>query len=89
MSRAKTAAIRSQTWMLMRATGTRNFIATWAPKYMAAAGYEIIVPQANLCCGRPLYDFGMLDRAESLLLNILDALAPEIKAGIPVVGLII
>jgi Fe-S oxidoreductase len=29
----------------------------------------------------------MLDRAQSLLLNILDELAPEIEAGIPVVGL--
>jgi Fe-S oxidoreductase len=29
----------------------------------------------------------MLDRAESLLLDILDALSPEIEAGIPVVGL--
>src|SRR4029077_5347893 len=45
------------------------------------------VPHANLCCGRPLYDFGMLDRAEHLLLEILDQLEPEIEAGIPVVGL--
>jgi Fe-S oxidoreductase len=29
----------------------------------------------------------MLDRAEDLLLQILDALAPEIEAGIPIVGL--
>ena len=28
-----------------------------------------------LCCGRPLYDFGMLDRAKRLLLKILDTLA--------------
>src|SRR6202050_1602905 len=46
-----------------------------------------IVPRANLCCGRPLYDFGMLDRAEALLLQILDELSPEIEAGVPVVGL--
>ncbi len=58
-----------------------------AVEVLEAAGYRVILPQANLCCGRPLYDFGMLDRAESLLLNILDELAPEIEAGIPVVGL--
>jgi FAD/FMN-containing dehydrogenase/Fe-S oxidoreductase len=58
-----------------------------AVEVLETAGYRVILPQANLCCGRPLYDFGMLDRAESLLLNILDALAPEIEAGIPVVGL--
>ncbi len=54
---------------------------------LETAGFRVLVPQANLCCGRPLYDFGMLDRAERLLLEILDQLEPEIEAGIPVVGL--
>ena len=54
---------------------------------LEAAGYEVIVPQANLCCGRPLYDFGMLDRAKRLLLETLDVLGPKIEAGVPVVGL--
>ena len=58
-----------------------------AVEVLEAAGYRVLLPQTNLCCGRPLYDFGMLDRAQSLLLNILDALAPEIEAGIPVIGL--
>jgi FAD/FMN-containing dehydrogenase/Fe-S oxidoreductase len=51
------------------------------------AGFRVELPQGNLCCGRPLYDFGMLDRAENLLLQVLDALAPEIEAGVPIVGL--
>ena len=58
-----------------------------AVEVLEAAGYRVLLPHANLCCGRPLYDFGMLDRAQSLLLNILDELAPEIEAGIPVIGL--
>ncbi len=58
-----------------------------AVEVLEAAGYRVLLPQANLCCGRPLYDFGMLDRAQSLLLEILDQLEPEIEAGIPVVGL--
>ena len=58
-----------------------------AVEVLETAGYRVLVPQANLCCGRPLYDFGMLDRAERLLLEILDTLEPEIEAGIPVVGL--
>jgi FAD/FMN-containing dehydrogenase/Fe-S oxidoreductase len=58
-----------------------------AADVLEAAGFQVIVPRANLCCGRPLYDFGMLDRAEALLLRILDELSPEIEAGIPVVGL--
>jgi FAD/FMN-containing dehydrogenase/Fe-S oxidoreductase len=58
-----------------------------AADVLEAAGFHVIVPRANLCCGRPLYDFGMLDRAEALLLRILDELSPEIEAGVPVVGL--
>ncbi len=58
-----------------------------AVEVLETAGFRVLVPQANLCCGRPLYDFGMLDRAERLLLEILDTLEPEIEAGIPIVGL--
>jgi FAD/FMN-containing dehydrogenase/Fe-S oxidoreductase len=58
-----------------------------AVEVLEAAGFRVIVPRANLCCGRPLYDHGMLDRAKSLLLQILDTLSPEIAAGIPIVGL--
>ena len=58
-----------------------------AVNVLEAAGYHVIVPRANLCCGRPLYDFGMLDRAQALLLEILDALSSEIEAGIPIIGL--
>jgi FAD/FMN-containing dehydrogenase/Fe-S oxidoreductase len=58
-----------------------------AVEVLETAGFRVLVPQASLCCGRPLYDFGMLDRAERLLLEILDQLEPEIEAGIPVVGL--
>jgi FAD/FMN-containing dehydrogenase/Fe-S oxidoreductase len=58
-----------------------------AVEVLEAAGFQVIVPGANLCCGRPLYDHGMLDRAQALLLQILDELSPEIEAGIPIVGL--
>src|SRR5246127_2060297 len=58
-----------------------------AVEVLETAGLRVFLPKANLCCGRPLYDFGMLERAKDLLLEILDALAPAIDAGIPVVGL--
>ncbi len=54
---------------------------------LEAAGFRVVVPRANLCCGRPLYDHGMLGRAQALLLRILDELSPEIEAGVPIVGL--
>ena len=58
-----------------------------AVEVLEAAGFDVTVPRAHLCCGRPLYDVGMLDRAKSLLLNIMDELLPEIEAGIPIVVL--
>jgi FAD/FMN-containing dehydrogenase/Fe-S oxidoreductase len=54
---------------------------------LESAGYCVILPKAKLCCGRPLYDWGMLDRAKHLLLEILDALQPEIEQGISIVVL--
>jgi FAD/FMN-containing dehydrogenase/Fe-S oxidoreductase len=50
------------------------------------AGFHVVVPQMHLCCGRPLYDYGMLDLAESYLRNVLSTLRDEIRAGTPVVG---
>jgi FAD/FMN-containing dehydrogenase/Fe-S oxidoreductase len=58
-----------------------------AVEVLEGAGFQVLIPQPNLCCGRPLYDFGMLDRAKKLLLRILNELSPQIEAGIPVVGL--
>jgi FAD/FMN-containing dehydrogenase/Fe-S oxidoreductase len=58
-----------------------------AVEVLEAAGYQVVVPEQQLCCGRPLYDFGMLDTAKRLLRQILNSLEPEINAGIPIVGL--
>jgi Fe-S oxidoreductase len=51
------------------------------------AGFHVVLPQQSLCCGRPLYDFGMLDTAKGLLRQILLALRPYIEAGTPLVGM--
>jgi Fe-S oxidoreductase len=54
---------------------------------LQATGFEVIVPQVSLCCGRPLFDFGMIRLAKKLLYKILTTLQDEIRAGTPVVGL--
>lgn len=51
------------------------------------AGFQVTVPRRHLCCGRPLYDFGMLDRAKDYLMQVMEALAPAIEAGISIVVL--
>ncbi len=53
---------------------------------LEAAGYRVLLPSKVLCCGRPLYDYGMLDTAKGLLRDILETLRPHIAAGVPVVG---
>jgi Fe-S oxidoreductase/FAD/FMN-containing dehydrogenase len=58
-----------------------------AAEVLEAAGFEVSVPQAHLCCGRPLYDVGELDRAKALLLRIMDALSVEIEQRMPIVVL--
>lgn len=58
-----------------------------AVEVLEAAGCEVLLPSAVLCCGRPLYDWGMLDRAKRLLLQVLDVLGPEIEQQIPIVVL--
>ncbi|HYO14166.1 MAG TPA: FAD-linked oxidase C-terminal domain-containing protein [Thermoanaerobaculia bacterium] len=58
-----------------------------AVKVLESAGFRVEIPRRALCCGRPFYDFGMLDLARRQLRQILDALRPEIEAGVPVVGL--
>jgi FAD/FMN-containing dehydrogenase/Fe-S oxidoreductase len=51
------------------------------------AGFAVDVPKPALCCGRPLYDYGMLETAKRWLKDIMEALGPDIQAGVPIVGL--
>ena len=62
-------------------------VAIAAVEVLEAAGCEVVIPQRGLCCGRPLYDFGLLDRAKQQLADILTALKADIAAGTPVIGL--
>ncbi len=58
-----------------------------AVKVLEDAGFRVRVPQQHLCCGRPLYDFGMLDQAKQYLRDVMDTLADDIEAGTPIVCL--
>jgi FAD/FMN-containing dehydrogenase/Fe-S oxidoreductase len=54
---------------------------------LRAAGLNVSIPRRDLCCGRPLYDFGLLTAAKAYLQRILRELAAEIDAGCPIVVL--
>lgn len=62
-------------------------IAQAAADVLTQLGWHVVLPKNRLCCGRPLYDFGLLERARELLTHILDDLADDIAAGVPLVGL--
>jgi FAD/FMN-containing dehydrogenase/Fe-S oxidoreductase len=54
---------------------------------LESAGFRVLLPERPLCCGRPFYDYGMLTLARRQLRRILDTLGPQIRAGLPVVGM--
>ena len=58
-----------------------------AVKVLEGTGFKVSIPDRNICCGRPLYDQGMLDRAKGLLENALQVLAPAAERGAAIVGL--
>jgi Fe-S oxidoreductase len=64
------------------------------PQTLAAAetvhtqpGFQDEVPKGHICCGRPLYDFGLLTAARAYLVKVLDRMAPQIDAGLPFIFL--
>jgi FAD/FMN-containing dehydrogenase/Fe-S oxidoreductase len=62
-------------------------VAHAAADVLARSGCEVHIPSQPLCCGRPLYEFGLLDSARAYLNRTLKALDQEIRNGTPIVGL--
>lgn len=66
-------------------------IADAAVEVLRHAGFEAVLPRRRLCCGRPLYDFGLLDQARARLADVMAELIDRLDVGgrgpIAVVGL--
>jgi FAD/FMN-containing dehydrogenase/Fe-S oxidoreductase len=60
---------------------------TAADTVLAAAGFNVQTPAGHICCGRPLYDFGLLGAARAYLARVLNRMAPAIEAGLPFIFL--
>jgi Fe-S oxidoreductase len=58
-----------------------------ATQVLEHTGHVVSIPRERLCCGRALYDFGMLDTAKRLWSRTLSTLAPELERGISIVGI--
>jgi FAD/FMN-containing dehydrogenase/Fe-S oxidoreductase len=61
-------------------------VAHAAARVLEAAGYRVQVPGADTCCGLTWITTGQLDTARKILGSTVEALAPLVDAGIPVVG---
>ena len=62
-------------------------VAEAAVEVLEAAGYRVQIPAVSLCCGRPLYDYGMLPTAKWLLQRVMHCLQPQLSTGTPIVVL--
>ena len=58
-----------------------------AVRVLESSGFRVTLPHAWACCGRPLYDSGMLGLARRHLRRVLRVLREEIRQGVPVVVL--
>ena len=54
---------------------------------LEAMGFTVDLPAPHLCCGRPLYDYGLLSVARQRLASVMAVLHDDIRTGVPVVGL--
>ncbi|MGV8977854.1 MAG: FAD-binding and (Fe-S)-binding domain-containing protein [Cellulomonas sp.] len=54
---------------------------------LTAAGYQVIVPDEQACCGLTWITTGQLDGARKRLVHLLEVLGPFAVNGIPIVGL--
>lgn len=62
-------------------------VAQAAVRVLEHAGYRVRIPARPLCCGRPLYEFGLLDTARKYLRRTVDALDADLRAGTAIVVL--
>nr|WP_299242290.1 FAD-binding and (Fe-S)-binding domain-containing protein [uncultured Halomonas sp.] len=58
-----------------------------ATEVLETSGYRVLIPPQGLCCGRPLYDFGMLDDAKAYLGRVMETLDWVIDVEMPIIGL--
>jgi FAD/FMN-containing dehydrogenase/Fe-S oxidoreductase len=62
-------------------------VAVAATEVLERAGFCVRVPRRDVCCGRPLYDYGFLGMAKRRWRALLGVLEPFYRAGVPMVVL--
>ncbi|MGH6913225.1 MAG: heterodisulfide reductase-related iron-sulfur binding cluster, partial [Geminicoccales bacterium] len=57
-----------------------------AVRLLEAAGFDVTVETRRVCCGRPFYSKGLVNRAKELAAENVKVLAPYAERGTPIVG---
>src|SRR5699024_2151182 len=82
---------RSRTKVVLRFASFSDSLALSVPQAalteLQAAGYDVIVPDQEACCGLTWISTGQLDGARRRLEALLGVLGPFAVNGIPIVGL--
>ncbi len=58
-----------------------------AVEVLEDAGFHVHVPLADMCCGRPLYDYGFLPTAKRWARDFMSKLQGDMERGLPMVVL--
>jgi FAD/FMN-containing dehydrogenase/Fe-S oxidoreductase len=74
-------------WADTFSDGMSPGVAKAAVKVLSDAGFRVIVPDQQACCGLTWISTGQLDGARTRLRRLLDILGPYAEKGTPIVGL--
>ncbi|GAA2038852.1 FAD-binding and (Fe-S)-binding domain-containing protein [Nocardiopsis rhodophaea] len=58
-----------------------------AVRVLEAAGFDVVLPRGQVCCGLTWVSTGQLGVARAVMRRSLRVLAPHVAAGVPIVGL--
>jgi Fe-S oxidoreductase len=58
-----------------------------ATELLELGGLTVDIPDKPLCCGRPLFDWGFLEKAKQRFETVFAELRPQIRSGVPIIFL--
>ena len=86
-----TPGLRTRTSVVLWTDSFSDSLAPSVPeaavRVLVAAGYDVIVPEDEACCGLTWISTGQLDGARKRLEHLLGVLGPFAVNGVPIVGL--
>ena len=83
----RTAKARVLVWADSFSNGFAPAVDHDVVRVLEAAGYEVVTPPEQVCCGLTWISTGQLDGARKRLAHLIDVFAPLVDAGVPIVGI--